>query len=248
LCVLLVAALAVGCGGDTENVTAPSSTSPTSTQVFAGMLPVRGSSFYSFQVLQPDIVSLTLASVAFDTASAATTLGLGIGTPNGTDCELTRSISTAPGLASHLVTPMTTGTFCVKVFDVGILTVPANFAVRIVQSLTPTASSTSTRTTDTFSSTVARRGSSTHVFAVPAPGTVNVTLNTVGPPALPLRLGLGITGGTSTCALSTSVVSDGGTAPQISQLVDAGIYCVQVADVGSVTAPSISFSLTVDHP
>jgi hypothetical protein len=245
---LLVAALAAGCGDSTESVTSPSSTSQTATQVFADILPVRGSSFYSFQVAQADIVSLTLASVAVDVTALSSVVGLGIGTPNGTDCEVTRSVSAAPALTSQLVTAMAPGTYCVKVFDLGNLPAAASFAVRILQSLTLTPSSSSTRTTDTFSSTVARRGSSTHVFAVPAPGTVSVTLNTVGPPALPLRVGLGITGGTSACALSTSVVSEGGAAPQISQLVDAGIYCVQVADVGNLSAPAISFSLTVDHP
>jgi hypothetical protein len=143
---------------------------------------------------------------------------------------------------------MAPGTYCVKVTDIGDLSAPATFAVRIVQRLTTTTSSSTSRTTDAFSSTVAVRGASSHVFTVASPGTVNVTLTTVGPPAVPVGVGLGITGGTNACTLTTTQVSAGSSAPQISQPVDPGTYCVQVYDVGNLVTPSVGFSVTIEYP
>ena len=59
-------------------------------------------------------------------------LGLGLGTPVGTDCNLTQQTTTGPGLVPQLTaSSVAVGTYCVKVFDVGNVTVPVNFAVRI---------------------------------------------------------------------------------------------------------------------
>lgn len=248
---LAFAALVAGCSDNTQNVTSPSSSGSGSiTLLFEGTLPPRGSSFYSFQVNQADIVSLTFASLTLGPRSTALTsvLGLGIGTPNGTGCDLTRSVNASPGLTSQLTTAMAAGTYCVKVTDIGNLTTPANFAVRIVQRLTTATTSSTSRTADTFTSTVAVRGASTHVFTVASPGTVNVTLTSVGPPTVPLGFGLGITGGPNACTLTATQVSAGGVAPQISQPVDPGTYCVQVYDVGNLVTPSVSFSMTIDFP
>jgi hypothetical protein len=80
-------------------------------------------------------VSVTLASVT--TASTPGTsvnlpLGIGIGTPLGTACNLTQQTTTGPGLTPQLTgSNLAAAIYCVEVFDVGNLTVPVNFAVRI---------------------------------------------------------------------------------------------------------------------
>jgi len=76
-----------------------------------------------------------LASVTTSTTpgnSTNVTLGMGLGTPLGTGCVETTSVQASPALQSPLVSNLTAGTYCVRVYDVGNLTAPVNFAVRIV--------------------------------------------------------------------------------------------------------------------
>jgi hypothetical protein len=133
--IAIVFALAMAaCGGDT---TPPSSTTtgPT-TELFENQLTSRGDSqFFSFTVSTAGDVNLTLASVttaATPGTSLNLPLGLGLGTPVGTQCNLTQQVTTGPGLVPQLTSSnAAAATYCVKVFDVGNLTVPVNFAVRI---------------------------------------------------------------------------------------------------------------------
>jgi hypothetical protein len=59
-------------------------------------------------------------------------MGLGVGTPLETDCSVTNSVATAPGLVAQLVNSLAAGTYCAKIYDLGGLTVPVDFTVRIV--------------------------------------------------------------------------------------------------------------------
>jgi hypothetical protein len=109
---------------------------------------------------------------------------------------------------------------------------------------TPSTSSTSP-TTETWSGSVAPGGQSSRSFTVSAAGTINVTLTVAG---ATLGVGVGlprVSGGG--CRLGVSVSASAGTAPQISAAAEAGQYCVQVFDVGTLTDP-VGFALTIDHP
>jgi hypothetical protein len=133
--VLALALAMAACGGDNSSTTSPTATGPSS-QLFEGQLQSRGDfQFFSFTVTAAGNVNVTLASVTTTTSPGTSlnlALGVGLGTPLGTDCNLTQQTTTGPGL-----TPQLTGSnfspaiYCVKVFDVGNLTVPVNFAVRI---------------------------------------------------------------------------------------------------------------------
>ena len=125
--------LTVACGGN-DNVTPPSTPVLPSSEVFAGTLPVRGSSFYSFTVAVSGNVSITLASLVPKAPGPAlnSVMGLGVGTPDGTDCAITNSVTTPPGLTAQLVNSLTPATYCAKIYDLGELTGPVDFAVRIV--------------------------------------------------------------------------------------------------------------------
>lgn len=121
------------CGVNTESPTSPSTPSPIQ-HVFEGALPAEGSSFYSFTVVEAGAVQVTLVSLAIDAprSTVSVPMGLGIGIPNGADCDVTKSVMAAPALVSQLTAPMAAGTYCTKLFDVGNLTTTVRFAVRIV--------------------------------------------------------------------------------------------------------------------
>ena len=133
----LVIAFALGmaaCGGD-NTATTPTTTTP-GPELFEGQLTGPGASqFFSFAVTTAGNVNLTLASVttaATPGTSVNIPLGIGLGTPVGTSCSLTQQTTTAPGLVPQLTgSNVAVGTYCVTVFDVGNVTVPVNFAVRI---------------------------------------------------------------------------------------------------------------------
>ena len=109
---------------------------------------------------------------------------------------------------------------------------------------TPT--NTSGTRSETWSSTVAPGGQSSRSFAVDASGTINVTLTAAGAAALGLGVGLPRTTGGG-CRLGVSVNTSAGTTPQISTAADAGQYCVEVYDLGTITDP-VGFAVKIDHP
>ena len=109
---------------------------------------------------------------------------------------------------------------------------------------TPTTpSNTSTTVTENWSSVVAPGGASTRSFTVTSAGTIVVTL-TAGP-TVGLGVGLPRTSGGG-CRLGVSVNASPDSAPQISAQADAGQYCVQVYDLGTLTDPS-GFTLKIEH-
>ena len=134
LMLLGAASVAAACSGNSTTTTAPSTPASPSARVFVATLVTHGASFYSFTLTTPGTVELTLVSVALvdGGATQTTTMGIGTGTPNGSACDLTNEINTAPGLTAQLKTALGVGTYCVKVFDIGTLKAPVNVGVRIV--------------------------------------------------------------------------------------------------------------------
>jgi hypothetical protein len=98
--------------------------------------------------------------------------------------------------------------------------------------------------TENWSSVVAPGGESTRSFTVNSAGTVVVTL-TAGP-TVGLGVGLPRTSGGG-CRLGVSVNASPDTMPQINTQADAGQYCVQVYDLGTLTDP-IGFAVKIEHP
>ena len=110
---------------------------------------------------------------------------------------------------------------------------------------TPTTpSTTSGPMTENWSSVLAPGGASTRTFTLNSAGTIVVTL-TAGP-TVGLGVGLPRTNGGG-CRLGVSVNASPGTTPQINSQADAGQYCVQVYDLGTLTDPS-GFALKIEHP
>ena len=110
---------------------------------------------------------------------------------------------------------------------------------------TPTTpSAPSGRVTENWSSVLAPGGASTRTFTLNSAGTIVVTM-TAGPTA-GLGVGLPRTNGGG-CRLGVSVNASPDTTPQISTQADAGQYCIQVYDLGTLTDP-IGFALKIEHP
>ena len=247
LALIVVAVAGAACGGD--NPTAPAATTSGSTENFTGSLAPQGSSFYSFTVTTAETVSVSLASLtAGGTGPASSSvIRLGVGVPLGTDCSVDNSVDTAAGLTTQLTASVNPDVHCVRISDIGNLTGPMNFTIRIGHNVAPS-SSNPTAATDTFASFLAIGGSSAHTFPVSNSGSIIVTLTGVIP-SFSIGVGIGIPGSpTPSCILSSSLTTIAGTAPQISVPVDAGTYCVEVYDAGMLSDPGVSFSLTIAHP
>jgi hypothetical protein len=136
---LTLALAAAGCGGSDNSAatTQPTVISGPTTELFEGKLQGSGdSSFYSFTVTTTGNVNVTLASVTLTTTPGTSTnlvLGVGLGSPVATECNVTTQVATAPGLTSQLVgSSFAPAVYCVRVFDVGSVRGPINFAVRIL--------------------------------------------------------------------------------------------------------------------
>ena len=135
LVVLVVAGLlTTACSNsDDSSTTAPTATGPT-TEIYAGTLAVGGSGFFSFTVVTSGPVSITLASLTATQPGPAlnSAMSLGVGSPLGTDCSVTSSVVAAPALTAQLVNSLTPSIYCARISDLGNLTGPVNFTIRIV--------------------------------------------------------------------------------------------------------------------
>jgi hypothetical protein len=114
-------------------------------------------------------------------------------------------------------------------------------------SSTTTGPSTSTGlTTDTFSGTVAVKGSDSKNFNVTLTGVVSVTL-TAAP--VPMTMSVGLPGGNGCAPINAgaTVLATPGALAQLAGEVTPGTYCVLVADPGTLTAAA-AYTVTVNHP
>lgn len=118
---------ATACGTITTSVTSPSVIPKVVN--FVSRIQEHGSAWRSFVMVAGD-VSVQLTSVSQGT----TTMGLGLGTVDGTNCVISQAVETDPNSASvgpQITATLPTGTYCVKVWDIGNLTTIADFAVVI---------------------------------------------------------------------------------------------------------------------
>ena len=136
-CVLCVSlSVSSACSGDGDGVETPTSPSttvaePTITESFEDGLAVGSSAYYSFSVTQYGTVNVTLAEVSGAYVPSTAWVGLGLGTPSGTDCATTSTVNVAPGTGPHLTTIANAGVYCAKVWDIGNLYASARFRIEI---------------------------------------------------------------------------------------------------------------------
>jgi hypothetical protein len=115
---------------------------------------------------------------------------------------------------------------------------------------TPAATTpTPSRTTDTFTGTVAVGGADSHSFTIATAGNVDVTLTAATPPAT-VVMGISIgTPGTDRCVAVAggSTQTAAGSSVQLSGVASPGTMCVDVHDAGGQSAP-VTYTVTVTHP
>jgi len=101
--------------------------------------------------------------------------------------------------------------------------------ITITTPSSPSTPTTPTTNTETFTSTVAVKGATSHAFLVTTSGTITVTLKSAGSPSTVVGLGIGIPNANgANCNLSFSVNTTAGATAQITKTADPGLYCVAV--------------------
>lgn len=113
-------------------------------------------------------------------------------------------------------------------------------------SSTTTPTTPSSKTTDTFTGTVAVKGSDAHNFTVNTSGQVDVTLTTANP-SVSMGLSVGVPNGSACPAVQGgSVVAVAGSTAQLSGVMSPATYCVAVFDIGN-QSQAVSYTVTVAH-
>ena len=115
--------LAAGCGDNNANTTTPTAHA---VQTFNGTLQPAGTDMYTFTTSITGVITVTLTNAG---PPAGLTLGMGIGTPNGSVCTLIQSQQVQAANIAQISVTADPGTFCVTVFDLGTLTAPVPYTV-----------------------------------------------------------------------------------------------------------------------
>lgn len=110
-----------------------------------------------------------------------------------------------------------------------------------------TTASTTSPVTETFASLLAVRGNTARTFVVASAGTITVTLTSLGSGSVTAGLAVGLAGTGVPCSPSVSVITAAGATPQLVTPADAGSYCVQLFDNGTLREDT-AFSVTIEHP
>src|SRR5687767_8095604 len=125
--VLLTATMLAGCGDD-DPVDIPSQPTPVAvTETFNGTLTVNGAQTHSFPVDRPGSVSAQVKTLS----DQAATLGISLGTYNGSSCAIMISKTDAVLNSTVVGTATTAGQFCVWLNDVGRLTAGVDYSVDV---------------------------------------------------------------------------------------------------------------------
>jgi hypothetical protein len=131
---VLLLLLALGAGAaaacdDTTTINNPSTPIPTTTETFAGTVTVNGAITHIFAVTQRGAVTATLTAVGSDNTA---TIGVSLGTWNGTTCQIILANDQAVVGAGVLGTVSGVGNLCLRVYDVGKLAASTTYSVDVV--------------------------------------------------------------------------------------------------------------------
>jgi len=104
-------------------------------------------------------------------------------------------------------------------------------------------------TTETFTGSLAAKGTNYHMFSVTTLGQVVVTLTNTAPVAT-ITVGLGVAQTSAGACLPVMLAYNNTAAAGtvISGTADIGSYCAAIYDVGNVGTDPIQYTITVAHP
>ena len=128
--VLLIGALlAAGCDNDPDTGGTPTEPPATVTDTFTGTINVNGAATHTFAVTVSGLVTATLTAV---TPDATKQVGFGLGTWNGSNCQMVLTRDDA--IQGNAVTGLASGsgTLCARIYDVGKLTESAGYTITVV--------------------------------------------------------------------------------------------------------------------
>ena len=130
-----LAVVAAGCGDDPTPTTPTTTSELRGTETFGATLNPGQSQFYSFTTISPGTTDITLVSLRPAGNASATlspVVGLGLGTPQATDCALSSATTTVPGLKTQVSVATNISTYCVKIADIGNLSGAVDYTIRVV--------------------------------------------------------------------------------------------------------------------
>jgi len=125
---LLAATTLAGCGSDNDLPETPTQPTPVQiTESFGGNLNVNGARTHSFVVDRAGTVTAQLKALSDQTA----TIGVSLGTYNGSACAILLSKTDAVLNSTVTGTAQSTGQFCVWLNDVGKLTTGVDYTIEV---------------------------------------------------------------------------------------------------------------------
>jgi hypothetical protein len=127
-CLSLAVLALTSCGDDPETITSPTAPQPT-TEVFTGNLPISGGVTHPFTAATLGALTATLTNIGPDESP---TVGLSLGTWNGSACAVV--IATDAAVRSSIVygTVNQAGQLCVRIYDVGRISRPQDYEITVV--------------------------------------------------------------------------------------------------------------------
>lgn len=115
-----------------------------------------------------------------------------------------------------------------------------------------TTSTTASTTTEVYTGGIGRGESGFYSFTALASGTTTVTFASLvdgatgRPVDLTMGLGIGVPLAEG-CNLSSTATASPGLSAQLSSTVNAGVYCVQMSDIGNLKSTA-TFAVRIVHP
>jgi hypothetical protein len=129
-CVVLVAMLTLwGCGDDNDSTSTPTGPTPVyTTDTFTGTLNPGETGSHPFTARTQGVITITVGSLA---PTSTLTMGIGLGTWNGTACNVTLTTDAATQGSSFNASATSAGNFCVTIFDIGKVTEATTYSLSV---------------------------------------------------------------------------------------------------------------------
>jgi hypothetical protein len=129
-CTLLLPLVTAGCGGDIQTLLAPTPDPVIVTETFTGTLTRNGAASHAFPInfsTGGDVTAVLRTLAPDDT----TVVGFSLGTFNGTSCQAVIANDRATATASLLGRATSSGSLCVRIYDVGTVVDPQDYEIEV---------------------------------------------------------------------------------------------------------------------
>ena len=117
------------CGDNLTTTTPTDTTTTTVTDTFPGSINPNGGATHTFTTARSGSITVTLTALTPDNT---VTVGLSLGTWNGESCQTVIARDSTMMGNSIVGTASASGSFCVRVYDVGKLTASTSYDVQVV--------------------------------------------------------------------------------------------------------------------